>query len=95
MDRYIALSVMYFSLGLILHTFSQNDIVHRFQYNISEIGLYMDFNELFSTYTGGYFNIGLDSLLVSLQYVSKFYMMDFDCNPPSKSVLNIPNIEPV
>lgn len=86
---------MYFSLGLIVNVFNQSTIQNRYQYNISEIGYNNDFNEFFNTFLSSYFNIYLDTLQMSLQYVAKFYVMDFDCSFPAKSVLNVPQMQPV
>jgi hypothetical protein len=95
MDRYLSLSVIYFSLGLVLNVFNQNIIVSRYQYNIGEISENNEINELFNSFLGNYFNIYLDALSPTLKYVSKFFAMDFDCTVPRRSVLNVPNKDQV
>lgn len=95
MDRYLCLSVMYFSIGINLNVFTNKDISENFQQNINEISLHSFFNEIFNTFLEHNFSIGLDSLIGTLKFITKFYCLNFDCSFPQKSVLNIPEKEKV
>lgn len=95
MDRYLALSVMYLSLGLIMNSFTKNEIECKYQYNINEILQNVYFNDLFNAFLNSYFNILLDSIADQLQFVSKFFVLQLDCSVPEKSLLKIPNNEKV
>jgi len=87
MHRYLNLSVMYFSLGIIFNCFNQEIIFQRYQYNINEISSNDNFNDIFNTFLRNYFNILLDSLLPTLQYVTKFYRTELDVTIPQKHAI--------
>ncbi len=79
------LSTLYISLGLILNVFTKNDVEGKYRYNIYELSVNYDFNEIFITFTKNSFGIGLDTLYETLQYTSKFLEMEFDQSKPNIS----------
>jgi len=78
---------MYFSLGIMFNCFNQEIILQRYQYNINEISSNDNFNDIFNTFLRNYFNILLDSLLPTLQYVTKFYRTELDDTIPQKPAI--------
>jgi hypothetical protein len=90
MDRYISLGTLYLCLGLLLKCFNRNTIVDKFQYDANEISMFSDFNELFNVFLEQHFKIYLSSLLEVIQFLSKYFCLNFDCSVPKHSIFDNP-----
>jgi len=77
MDRSISLGCIYLCLGSALKIFNKSSILKMF-YDVNEIAIHSEFNELFNVFLEIYYGAYLDSLIYVIQYISKFFCLNFE-----------------